>query len=50
MLLFRHSMLPELFPISYAGNIDFTKDGSVDLSDAIHLFQHSMMPDLYPIT
>ncbi len=49
ILLFRHSMLPELYPVSYPYSIDFTKDGNVDINDAILLFQHSMLPDLYPI-
>ncbi len=49
ILLFQHSMLPELYPISYAGNVDFNKDGTVDIDDAVLLFQYSMLPDLYPI-
>ena len=49
ILLFQHTMLPDLYPINYPGNPDFTKDDSVDLADAILLFKHSMLPDLYPI-
>lgn len=49
VLLFQYSMLPELYPISYAGNLDFNKDGTVDIDDAVRLFQHSMLPDLYPL-
>ena len=49
VLLFQHSMLPELYPISYAGNLDFNKDGTVDIDDAVLLFQYSMLPDLYPL-
>jgi hypothetical protein len=49
MLLFQHSMLPDLFPLSYTGSIDFTKDGTVDIGDALLLFQHSMLPGLFPI-
>ena len=49
ILLFNHSMMPDLFEISYTGNIDFTKDGNVDIEDAILLFNYSMMPDLFPI-
>lgn len=49
ILLFRHSMLPELYPINYTGNIDYNHDGNVDIDDAILLFQYSMLPDLYPI-
>lgn len=49
ILLFRHSMLPDLYPIDYAGNTDFNKDGKLDIDDAILLFRYSMLPDLYPI-
>lgn len=49
ILLFRHSMLPETYPIDYAENTDFNKDGKLDIDDAILLFRHSMLPDLYPI-
>ena len=49
VLLFQYSMLPELYPISYAGNLDFNKDGTVDIDDAVRLFQYSMLPDLYPL-
>ncbi len=47
--LFRYSMMPDLYPISYSGSIDFTKDEIVNINDAILLFRHSMMPDLYPL-
>ncbi len=49
VLLFQHSMVPDLYPIEYAGDIDFNVDGTVDIADAVLLFQHSMVPDLYPI-
>ncbi|MEE0867987.1 MAG: dockerin type I repeat-containing protein [Clostridia bacterium] len=49
ILLFNHSMMPDLFEISYTGNIDFNKDGKVNIDDAILLFNYSMMPDLFPI-
>jgi hypothetical protein len=42
-------MMPDLYPINYAGNPDFTKDGVVDIADVIALFRHSIMPDLYPL-
>jgi hypothetical protein len=42
-------MLPSLYPIDYAGNADFNKDGVLNINDSIRLFQHSMLPDLYPI-
>jgi len=50
ILLFNHSMLGDIYPIDYAGNIDFTGDEVVDLADAILLFNHSMLPDIYPIS
>ncbi len=49
ILLFRYSMMPDLYTITYAGDPDFIKDGAVNINDAILLFRHSMMPDLYPI-
>jgi len=49
IVLFRHSMLPDLYPIAYSGDVDFTNDGLVDIVDAIRLFQYSMLPDLYPL-
>ena len=41
--------LPELYPISYAGNTDYNPDGNVDIDDAVMLFRYSMLPELYPI-
>ena len=49
ILLLQHSMFPELYPLDYAGNADFTGDGVIDMNDAILLLQHSMFPELYPI-
>lgn len=49
LLLFSHSMLPELYPIDYSRSMDLTKDGNVDIADAAYLFCHSMLPDLYPL-
>lgn len=49
MLLFQHTMLPSMFPISYTGSIDFNGDGSVDINDAMRLFQYSMLPNLFPL-
>jgi len=49
LTLFRHSMMPEMYPVSYTGTMDFNKDGFVDLGDSMRLFQYSMMPDLYPL-
>jgi len=49
ILLLQHSMFPELYPLDYAGDVDFTGDGVVDMNDAILLLQHSMFPELYPI-
>ncbi len=47
--LFQYSLMPDLYPISYSGDIDFNHDGSVNIADALKLFQHSLMPDLYPL-
>ncbi|MBE6599039.1 MAG: DUF4838 domain-containing protein [Ruminococcaceae bacterium] len=49
IMLFRHSMLPELYPLSYPGTLDFAEDGNVDILDARHLFNYSMLPSVYPI-
>ncbi len=49
IVLFRHSMMPDLYPITYTGDLDFTKDGYVDIDDVIKLFRYSMMPDIYPL-
>ena len=49
ILLLQHSMFPSLYPLNYAGDVDFTDDGEIDMNDAILLLQHSMFPDLYPI-
>ena len=50
ILLLQHSMFPDLYPLDYAGSVDFTKDGNIDLNDAILLLQHSIFPELYPIS
>lgn len=49
LALFRHSMLPDIYTVSYPGTLDFTADGNVDLDDVLRLFQYSMLPDTYPI-
>lgn len=49
MTLFQHSMLPEIFPVSYPDTMDFTGDGSIDINDAMRLFQYSMLPDIFPL-
>jgi hypothetical protein len=49
VLLFQHSMIPDIYHVTYPGSMDFTNDGSLDIDDAVLLFQHSMIPDLYPI-
>jgi len=48
--LFQYSMLPERYPITYPGDVDFDNDGDVDIDDAAKLFQYSMLPDIYPLT
>ncbi len=50
LALFKYSMLSELYPVSYPGNMDFNHDGSLDISDALALFKYSMLPELYPLT
>ena len=47
--LFCYSMVPELFPLSYKGDVDFNADNSIDVKDAMLLFNYSMLPDIYPI-
>lgn len=47
--LFQYSMFPDVYPIDYAGSVDFDKNGDVDIDDAILLFQYSMFPDVYPL-
>lgn len=49
LLLFRHIMMPLLYPVEYVGNMDFTNDTALDIADALLLFRHSMMPDMYPL-
>lgn len=49
ILLFQHSVFPDVYQIEYKGNIDFDKSGTVDIDDAILLFQYSVFPDIYPI-
>ncbi len=49
IILFQHSMMPEVYTLDYTGDLDFNKDGFVDINDAILLFQHSMMPEVYPL-
>ncbi len=47
--LFQHSLMPDLYVITYPANIDYNGDGILDISDALRLFQYSLMPDLYPL-
>lgn len=49
ILLLQYSMFPSLYPIEYAGSVDYTEDGEIDMNDAILLLQHSMFPTLYPL-
>ncbi len=50
LLLFRHSMLPSLYPIQYGGSLDLNRDGGLDVLDSLLLFRHSMLPELYPLS
>ncbi len=47
--LFKHSMLPEIYPVDYPFPMDLNGDGTVDLEDARILFKYSMLPEIYPI-
>ncbi len=49
LLLFKYSMMPDLYPVPYEGDMDFTVDGILDIFDALKLFQYSLMPDVYPL-
>ena len=49
LLLFKHSMMGDLYPIDYPGILDFIKNDQIDIEDAMRLFQYSLMPGLYPI-
>ena len=49
LLLFRHSLNEDLYPVEYGGNMDFTGDGEVDIDDAVKVFRHSLNSDLYPL-
>ncbi len=49
LFLFQHSLMPDLYPLTYPGVVDYNSDGMVNISDALHLFQYSLMPDLYPV-
>ena len=47
--LFLYSMIPEMYPITYSGKVDYDGNGKVDLQDARYLFLFSMIPDMYPL-
>ncbi len=49
LALFKYSMMPERYPITYPGIVDFTNDGNLDINDALKLFKYSMMPERYPL-
>jgi len=49
IVLFQHSMFPNIYQIEYAGSVDFDKNDKVTYNDAIVLFQHSMFPNIYPL-
>ncbi len=49
LTLFQHSLMGDLYPVTYPAGMDYTMDGSLDIADALYLFQHSLMPDLYPL-
>jgi len=49
LLLFQHSILPDVYDMPYIGSVDFDENEKVDIDDALLLFQHSILPDVYPI-
>lgn len=49
ILLLRHSLLPNKYPVTYPENMDFTKDGKLNSEDAILLLRHSLLPNRYPL-
>ena len=49
IVLFQHSMFPNIYQINYNGSVDFDKNNKVTFNDAIILFQHSMFPNIYPL-
>ncbi len=49
LALFRYSMMPDMYPLNYAGTVDFDKNDDVNILDVLALFRYSMMPDMYPI-
>jgi len=49
LALFQYSILPDVYPVEYSGDMDFNLDGNVDIDDALLVFQHSMLPDVYPL-
>ena len=49
VLLFKHSLNENLYPVEYGGSLDFTGDEKVDIADAVKVFKHSLSPDLYPL-
>ncbi len=49
LLLFRHAMLPTMYPVDYPGTLDFISDGELNILDTLRLFQYTMLPGMYPI-
>ncbi len=49
LALFRHSMMPTMYPLNYPDTLDFDSNGMIDIGDSLKLFQHSMMPEFYPV-
>ncbi len=48
--MLRYVLFPEIYPVSYAGSMDFTGDGTADVQDVISLLKYIIFPDLYPLT
>ena len=48
-LLLQHSLFPKVYPLSYAGDVDFDGSGSVNIADVVRLLRYSMFPEVYPL-
>ena len=49
ILLLKHNLFPDLYPIEYAGDPDLSEDGSFDIGDVVLLLQHYLFPQYYPL-
>ncbi len=49
VLFLQNIMFPDLYPVTYAGAMDFNHDGTVNISDVVLLLQHTVFPSMYPL-